>query len=54
MYLIGHKGVKVAINREDSLHTIINQLEELDGKQLKMVEDYIRGLRAAEKFLNQG
>lgn len=53
MYLIGHKGVKVAVNREISMSTIINQLPDLDDRQLSMVADYIRGLKAADIFLNR-
>lgn len=53
MYLIGHKGVRVAVNREISMTTIINQLPDLDDIQLEMTADYIRGLKAAEHFLNR-
>lgn len=53
MYLIGHKGVKVAVNREISMTTILNQLPDLNEQQLTMVADYIRGLKAADIFLNR-
>ena len=51
MYLIGDKGVKIAINREVTMETILSQLAELEDRQLVMVSDYIRGLKAAEKIL---
>lgn len=54
MYLIGHKGVKIAINREISMTTIFNQLPDLTDQQLAMVADYIRGLKAADIFLSRG
>ena len=50
MYLIGHKGVKVAVNREISMSTIINQLPDLDDKELEMAADFIKGLKLARKF----
>lgn len=50
MYLIDAKGVKVEVNREVSFETILNQLPELNDKQLQMTADYIHGLRAADKF----
>lgn len=53
MYLIGCKGVKIAVNREISMSTILNQLPDLDDKQLTMVADYIRGLKAADIFLKR-
>ena len=53
MYLIGKKGVKIAVNREASVQAITNQLADLSDRQLDMVADYIRGLKAANKFLNR-
>lgn len=53
MYLIGNKGVKIAINREVSMTTIINQLPDLTDQQLAMLADYIWGLKTAECFLNR-
>ena len=53
MYLNGSKGVKVAVNRENSVEAITNQLADLTDRQLDRVADYIRGLKAAEKFLNR-
>lgn len=47
------EGVRVAVNREISMSTIINQLPDLDDKKLEMVADYIRGLKAAEIFLGR-
>lgn len=53
MYLIGAKGVGIAVNREISMTYIAHQLPELNERQVEMVADYIRGLRAAEVFLNK-
>lgn len=53
MYLIGHKGVRIAVNREASVETITGQLSDLTDQQLVMVSDYIRGLVAADTFLNR-
>lgn len=53
MYLIGGEEVKAFINREQILKEVLDQLAELDGGQLKMVKDYVRGLKAAERFLNR-
>ena len=53
MYLIGDKGVRIAVNREVDMGTVISQLQDLSGQQLGMVSDYIRGLKAAETFLNR-
>lgn len=53
MYLIGDKGVRIAVNREVDMETVISQLQDLSGQQLGMVSDYIRGLKAAETFLNR-
>lgn len=50
MYLIGNKGVKAAVNREISMSTIINQLPDLDDKELEMTADFVRGLKLARKF----
>lgn len=49
------KGVaRIAINREISMTTILNQLPDLNDRQLAMTADYIRGLRAADIFLSRG
>lgn len=48
-----HKGVAIAINREITMTTIINQLPDLDDRQLDMVSDYIRGLKAARNYLDR-
>ena len=53
MYLIGNKGVKVAVNREGSVETICSQLTDLPDRELERVVDYIRGLQAARKFLKR-
>lgn len=53
MYLIQNKGVRIAVNREVDLETVILQLQELSGCQLGMVSDYIRGLKAAETILKR-
>lgn len=54
MYLSGHaNGVKAAVNREISMSAILNQLPELSDWQLNMVDDYIRGLKAADIFLSR-
>lgn len=53
MYLIGKKGVGIAVNREISMTTVLNQLPDLDDRQVEMVADYIRGLKAADAFLNK-
>ena len=50
MYLIGHKGVMAAVNRETVLEKIQSQLAELDDRQLQMAADYIHGLIAADKI----
>lgn len=50
MYLIGCEEVRVAINRENSLEAIMHQLSGLDNRQLVMVSDYIRGLKASDKI----
>ena len=47
MYLIGEKGVKIAINREISMSTIIIQLPNLENLELEMTMEYIRGLKQA-------
>lgn len=47
------EGVRVAVNREISMSTIINQLPDLDEKKLKMVAEYIWGLKAADVFMNK-
>ena len=53
MCLIGAKGVHIAVNREVTMENILGQLAELEDRQLIMVDDYIRGLRAADRFLNR-
>lgn len=53
MYLNQTKGVKPAVNREISMTTILNQLPDLDDKQLEMTAEYIWGLKTAEVFLNR-
>lgn len=53
MYLIGRKGVGIAVNREISMTTVLNQLPDLDDRQVEMVADYIWGLKAADVFLNR-
>ena len=53
MYLIGHKGVGVAVNREISMATIINQLPDLDDRQLEQVADFIWGVKTAQAYLNK-
>lgn len=47
------KGVKVAVNREISMSAILSQLPELDDRQMEMVAEYIRGLKAADIFLGK-
>lgn len=48
------KGVAMAaVNREVTMEAVQVQLAELDGRQLTMVMDYIRGLVAADIFLNR-
>lgn len=53
MYLIGNKGVRIAVNRETSVDSIAHQLTDLTDRQLDMVADYIRGLKAADKFISR-
>ena len=53
MYLIGNKGVGIAVNREIGMAYIAHQLPELNDRQVEMVADYIRGLKAADVFLNK-
>lgn len=53
MCLIQNKGVRIAVNREADMETVISQLQELSGQQLGMVSDYIRGLKAAETYLKR-
>ena len=53
MYLIGKKGVGIAVNREISVTTILNQLPDLDDRQVEMVVEYIWGLKTAEYYLNR-
>ena len=47
----GCEGVRVAINRDVTMASILGQLEEMDSRQLEMVDDYVRGLWAADRFL---
>ena len=47
------EGVRIAINREAALESLIAQLAELDNQQLSMVSDYIWGLKAADNFLSR-
>ena len=53
MYLIGKKGVGIAVNREISMITVLNQLPDLDDKQLEMVAEYIWGIKTAEFYLSR-
>lgn len=50
MYLIGEKGGRVAVNREISMSTIMNQLPDMEDRELEMTADFIRGLKMARKF----
>jgi hypothetical protein len=50
MYLIGEKGVKIAINREISMSTIINQLPDLEDRELEMTLEYIRELKQSRRL----
>lgn len=50
MYLIGEKGGRIAVNREISMSTIINQLPDMEDRELEMTSDYIKGLKLARKF----
>ena len=54
MYLIGNKRGDAAISKEERLNALQEQLKELDPRQLEMLEEYIRGLKAAELFLSRG
>jgi hypothetical protein len=45
---------RIAINREEEIDAIVRDLKELDNRQLPMVSDYIRGLKAAKKYLDMG
>ena len=49
MYLIGHKGGSIAINREITMCSIWRQMTELDETELDMVKGFIKGLKAAKK-----
>lgn len=53
MYLIGKKGVGIAVNREISMTTVLNQLPDLDDRQVEMVAEYIWGLKTAEHYLSK-
>ena len=48
------KAIRAAVNREVTAAEIIGQLSDLNNTQLIMVADYIKGLKAAEKYLGQG
>ena len=50
MYLIGEKGGRIAVNREISMSTIINQLPDMEDRELEMTSDHIKGLKLARKF----
>lgn len=50
MYLIGEKGVRIAINREISMSTILNQLPDLEDRELEMTADFIQGLKLARQL----
>lgn len=47
------EGVRIAVNREVALESLITQMMELDNQQLSMVSDYIWGLKAADNFLSR-
>ena len=47
------EGVRIAVNREAALESLISQLAELDNQQLSLVSDYIWGLTAANNFLSR-
>lgn len=47
------EGVRIAVNREAALESLITQMMELDNQQLSMVSDYIWGLKAADNFLSR-
>lgn len=46
------EGVRIAVNREAALESLIAQLAELDNQQLSLVSDYIWGLKAGS-FLSR-
>lgn len=50
MYLIGGKGVRIAVNREISMSVIVNQLPDLEDRELEMTADFIRGLKLARSL----
>ena len=52
-FIMSQRGIKVCVTREITISTIINQLPDLDDRQLTMVVDYIRGLKAADIFLSR-
>ena len=49
-YINGEKGGRIAVNREISMSTIINQLPDMEDRELEMTADFIRGLKLARKF----
>ena len=53
MYLIQKKGVGIAVNREIAITTVLNQLPDLDDRQVEMVAEYIWGLKTAEYYLGR-
>ena len=48
-----YKGVRVAINRDTTMASILGQQEQMDNRQLEKVDDYVRGLWAADRFLRE-
>ena len=53
MCSIDGKGVGIKINRQLGIEAIEKKLPELNDRELEMVADFVRGLEAARKFLNQ-
>ena len=53
MVQMQEKGVRIEINRQLGIDAITRQLPELSVQELEMVADFVRGLEAARKFLNQ-
>jgi hypothetical protein len=47
------KGVTAAVNRQDTMTELQRQLAELTDRELHMVSDYVKGLRAASLFLSK-
>lgn len=50
MYLIGNEGARVAVNREISVKYILDQLPEMEDRELEMAADFIRGLMLARRL----